>query len=125
MPTTSGKKRPRLIDVGVFAPVPGSFTYLLPASLAPRALPGSRLLVPFGRRRLTGIFLGTASAPAPAGGKDLALREVLDVLDDDRPALPPRLLDLLRWTSDYYLHPIGLTLRSALPAPLVAASRRS
>lgn len=125
MPTTSDKARARPIDVGVLAPAPGTFTYLLPPSLAARALPGTRLLVPFGRRQLTGILLGEAVAAQVASGSGLALREAIDVLDDDLPALPPKLLGLLRWVSDYYLHPLGLTLKSALPAPLVAASHRT
>jgi primosomal protein N' (replication factor Y) len=114
-----------LLEVGVLAPAAGTFTYRVPASLAPRTRPGARLLVPFGRRRLTGIALSAQTAAAPGAPAPQDLREILDVLDDETPALPPRLLELLRWVSAYYLHPIGLTLRAALPAAMIAASRRT
>ena len=114
------RRSPAHVEVAVLAPAEGTFTYRVPEALLTRVVPGMRLLVPFGRRRLTGIAMG-----APAEGKARAeLRDVEDVLDDV-PALPPRLLDLLRWISSYYLHPIGPTLRAALPPTLVAASRRT
>ena len=108
-----------LIDVAVLTPAEGAFTYRVGADLASRAQPGARLLVPFGRRRMTGIALGPGK-PEAAGGP--ALKDVLEAMDADAPALTPPLLDLLRWTSDYYLHPLGMTLRAALPSALVGAS---
>ena len=37
---------------------------------------------------------------------------------DDSPALPPRLLNLLRWAADYYHHPLGECWQQALPVLL-------
>ncbi len=114
-----------LCDVAVLAPVEGSFTYRIGPDLAGRVRPGARVLVPFGRRRMTGIALGAPAArsSAPPG----TIRDLLDLLDPEEPSLPQSLLELLRWTSEYYLHPLGQTLRAALPALLLPAraSQRS
>jgi len=108
-----------LCDVAVLAPVEGSFTYRIGPDLAGRVRPGARVLVPFGRRRLTGIALGAPAAGSSAPPE--AIRDLLDLLDPEEPSLPPPLLDLLRWTSEYYLHPLGQTLRAGLPALLLSA----
>ena len=44
-------------SVAVPRPVRRLFTYSIPAALAPRCLPGVRVIVPFGRRLLTGYLL--------------------------------------------------------------------
>ena len=67
------------------------------------------MLVPFGKRKLTGIVLRT-HAEAPAG----AVREVLRLLDEE-PALDEDLLKLGRWISAYYCAPLGQTLRAMTP----------
>ncbi|MDP3937966.1 MAG: primosomal protein N' [Deltaproteobacteria bacterium] len=117
--------RASTVEVGVLAPPAGTFTYAVPPGLAARVRPGARILVPFGRRRLTGIALGEGRRDEGGAPRDVALREILDVLDDDLPALPESIIALLRWVADYYLHPLGLTLRAALPTALVASSRRT
>ena len=40
--------------------------------------------------------------------------QVVDVLDPT-PTVPGDVLDLCRWMSDYYLAPLGIALRAALP----------
>jgi primosomal protein N' (replication factor Y) len=42
---------------------------------------------------------------------------------DDRPSVPADLLDLARWVADYYVAPLGIVLRSMLPAVLSDVSR--
>lgn len=70
--------------------------------------------VPFGRRQVVAVVVGSsAESDVPAG----KLRTVLKVLDDE-PLLPEDLLDLLEWASRYYHHPIGDVLASALPVLL-------
>lgn len=99
-----------LVEVAVTAPVRKTFTY---RTEDPRALePGRRLVVPFGARKAIAFSLGEARA-APPG----ETREVLAVLDEG-PILPPDLLALLRFAADYYLHPLGDALRTALPPDL-------
>jgi primosomal protein N' (replication factor Y) len=57
------------------------------------------------------------------------LKRALELLDRE-PLLPPELMHLLQWTSDYYHHPLGETLATALPVALrqgeaVVAKHRS
>ena len=98
-----------LVSVAVALPVAGTFTYDVPAPLAPWVAPGKRVLVPFGRRKVTGYVLG----PGATDGS-FAVKSVLDVLDD-APLFPETMIPLFRWTADYYLHPIGEVIRNALP----------
>ena len=73
-----------------------------------------RVRVPFGRRRLIGMVLGTADA------SDLPperLKPILEVLDPE-PLLDSAALELIRWAADYYHHPIGQVLATALPKAL-------
>jgi len=46
------------------------------------------------------------------------LKAVQAVLDPDEPAIPRGLLDLLCWVADYYHHPVGEVLQTALPVRL-------
>ena len=119
MPAQASGLPAGLCDVAVLAPVEGSFTYRVGPELAGRICSGARVLVPFGRRRMTGIALGVPPAPFVAAPE--AIRDVIELLDPVEPAFPQPLFELLRWTSDYYLHPLGQTFRAALPARLLSA----
>jgi primosomal protein N' (replication factor Y) (superfamily II helicase) len=78
-------------------------------------LPGTRVRVPFGPRRLVvGVVLElTDQSEAPPR----RLKSLTQALDDE-PLLPPGLLELLRWSAEYYHHPIGDVVAGALPAKL-------
>jgi primosomal protein N' (replication factor Y) len=102
-------------EVAVPVPLAHPLVYELPEALAPLALPGVRVRVTVGRRRLVGVLLGLR-AEAPAG---IALRPVEEVLDAE-PLLPPEVLALARFTTDYYLAPIGEVLRAVFPGRLPA-----
>lgn len=99
-------------------PVLQDFAYAVPSALVGRVRPGVRVRVPFGPRKEIGLVdaLG-AGEEAPT-----RLRSVLEVLDDE-PLLGPELLDLCRWIADYYVAPIGLVHRAALP-PGILTTRR-
>ena len=76
--------------------------------------PGMRVRVPFGRQRLVGIVMEAAdSSDIPPE----RLKPILEVLDRGRFWMPPRLA-LLRWAAEYYHHPIGEVLSTALPKAL-------
>ncbi len=105
----------RCVEVALPVPLFRTFTYAVPEGIATPIPPGSRVLVPFRSRREIGICLGEAMPP-----EHLALKPLLAVLDS-APALPPALLETGRWIADWYAAPIGLTLRSMLPASLTTA----
>jgi primosomal protein N' (replication factor Y) len=71
---------------------------------------GARVIVPLGRRTLTGVVVGEAQPPQG----DFELRDVAQVLDVD-PFLPPDVLELAEWVGDYYLAGPGATLSVAMP----------
>ncbi|HEX7050033.1 MAG TPA: primosomal protein N' [Longimicrobiales bacterium] len=106
-----------LVDVALPVPVPRTFTYRLEHG---EAAEGTRVLVPFSGRRLVGWVVGRSrSAVEPT-----RIRAILSVLDDT-PSVPPELLRLCRWVAEYYVAPLGQVLRSALPAALSDAARRT
>ncbi|MGH8195526.1 MAG: primosomal protein N' [Woeseiaceae bacterium] len=102
-----------VLQVAVNAPLSRLFDYLPPCS-AGLAQPGSRVLVPFGRRKVTGMLLGTGTKSEVPTAK---LRRALQVLDE-APILNESDLWLIRFASEYYHHPIGEVVAAALPALL-------
>ncbi len=102
-----------VLRVAVNVPLSREFDYLPPAE-GPLPVPGSRVLVQFGPRRQVGVVL------AHATGSDLPtakLRRCLEVLDDEA-VVGDEELRLIRFTADYYHHPIGEVVAAALPALL-------
>ncbi|HKK90442.1 MAG TPA: primosomal protein N', partial [Desulfobacteraceae bacterium] len=100
------------IEVAVAVPVHGTYTYRAPEHLDRRAEPGMRVLVPFGRRRITGYIL---SRNGQHNG--YTVKNILDLLDE-RPLFPRTMVPLFRWVADYYIHPIGEVIKTALPVGL-------
>lgn len=100
-----------LIEVAIPVPVRGTFTYRATAETA-AAIAGVRVLVPFGRRRVSGYVLGEGSDP---GLKEI--KTIIDVLDP-KPIFPAAMIPFLRWTAEYYKHPLGEVIQTALPGGL-------
>jgi primosomal protein N' (replication factor Y) len=92
-------------------PVPalGVLTYRVPVE-HDMPLAGARVVVPVGPRTLTGVVLGEAA------GADRAytIKPVKQVLDDHA-FVPPDVVKLTEWVSEYYLAGPGATLAAALP----------
>jgi primosomal protein N' (replication factor Y) len=108
-----------LISVAIDAPLRQAFDYRAPPQVDPALLqPGARVWVPFGRRRAVGVILGR---PDRAGVPAERLRSA-QALIDATPALGAELLELLRWSAEYYRHPIGEVIAAALPGPLRAGA---
>lgn len=111
-PPSDVRKSPGILKVAVPVPLFGSFDYLIPASLQGQTFtPGSRVEVPFGRRKLIGIVLEQTDHSDIAISK---LKPVLRLIDSEA-VLDSDILDLLRWAASYYLHPIGEVAQAALP----------
>jgi primosomal protein N' (replication factor Y) len=103
----------RFADVALPVPLPDPLTYEVPPNLAPLARPGVRARVRMGKRRLTGIVVAVHQ-DRPEG---VTLRPVEEILDVE-PVLPSDLLELARFTADYYLAPLGEVFRSMVPSDL-------
>ncbi len=76
--------------------------------------PGTRVRVPFGRRRQVGLVMAHSDDTEFDRSR---LRRVEETLDD-QPLLSEEALWLIRFTSDYYHHPIGEVAATALPSLL-------
>jgi primosomal protein N' (replication factor Y) len=108
--------RARYVDVVLPLPLSRSYIYEAPAALTGAIVPGARVVVPVRGRRVVGVVTGDADAPpVPA-------RTVL-AAPDPEPAVPPALLALAQWMSDYYGAPLGLAMRAVLPGGLWSARR--
>lgn len=77
-------------------------------------MPGMRLRLPFGRAQTVGVLLELSPQAQIERHK---LKPALALLDP-APVLPAELMTLLRWVADYYHHPIGETIATALPVAL-------
>jgi primosomal protein N' (replication factor Y) (superfamily II helicase) len=106
----------QILRVALDTPLRRLFDYLPPISPDParRASPGVRVRVPFGRQRLVGLVVELATASELPVAR---LKPVSEVLDTE-PTLDPDALALLRWAADYYHHPLGEVIASALPKAL-------
>jgi primosomal protein N' (replication factor Y) len=103
----------RWCEVAVPVPLPGALTYEVPPAWRGGAVPGVRVRVPVGRRRLVGVVIALREAP-PEG---VETRPLLEVLDPE-PVLDAELLALAAFAADYYLAPLGEVLRTMLPPDL-------
>ena len=93
-------------------PYEASYSYIIPPSLASDAVFGVRVVVPFGRRRMTG-FVISVSDVRPAG--DYELKTIERVIDKS-PVFTENLLDLAFWMKTMYFSPVGLNLSSMIPS---------
>ena len=100
-----------LVSVAVPVPSLPLLTYRVPAGSALPAR-GTRVLVPLGRRTVTGLVTGTADDGSVA---EDAIRELAGVLDDGAPFLPDAIVDLALWVAEYYLAGPGDALSTAMP----------
>jgi primosomal protein N' (replication factor Y) len=99
-----------LIRVAIDVPVDRLFDYRCDTEV----LPGMRVLLPFGRRRVVGIVTGRLDhSDVPAA----QLRHVLAVIDRE-PLLSAADFRLLEFAARYYLHPLGAVILNSLPAAL-------
>src|SRR5688572_4865440 len=125
-----------VVEVAVLLPVPGTYHYGVPPALRARARVGARVLVEFGKRKVSGVIVrGTAEAGRPGqesgpsghaygrSGSAVAgtapgavVKPIAELLDDEEPALGVELVALCAWIADYYEAPLGEVLRAALPA---------
>jgi len=103
----------------VFASAPfGPYDYSIPAEWEAQAMPGKRIEVPFGKgnRLMVGYCIEilnpqSAEAQTVNPGKLKPIKSVIDA----QPLLKPKLLDLAKWISDYYLCRLGTVIETIVP----------
>jgi len=104
----------RVLKVCLPVPLPNLFDYRHPREPAGIAR-GTRVLVPFGKRRLVGLVCGTAARSSLPMNRVLPVSKVLD---DGEPLLNAEMMDLLDWCARYYKHAPGEVVFNALPPSL-------
>ena len=107
--------------VRVAIPIPSAkiFTYAVPETLVSGIAAGKRVLVPFGRRRLTGFIIEAVAEAAC----DQNIKEII-ALPDPEPLFDEKDLAFYEWTARYYIHPLGKVLEEVLPGGIDVKSGR-
>ena len=105
----------RYVEVALSVPQLRPLTYRTGHELAERLTPGLRVLVPLGRRRVTGYVVQPPGESPPSGVDPKSVKSVIEMLDDE-PLLTPELLELTRWVAEYYCCGWGEALKFALPS---------
>jgi primosomal protein N' (replication factor Y) len=106
------------IEVALGIPLAKLLSYRVPDHLRSSIEVGKRVLVPLGKRTVTGYVVGSDAKPAV-----LEIRDIVEVLDD-QPLFTPHHLAFYRWISDYYFFPLGGVIKAALPASIDSTSRQ-
>jgi len=86
------------------------FTYSVPEALLGRALPGCRVVVPFGRRSVVGYVVERSA--------DSSVEETRPITEvvDEAPLLAAPQLALAQWIAARYAAPLGEVVKAMLPA---------
>jgi primosomal protein N' (replication factor Y) len=107
----------RFALVALPLPVATPYTYRIPETLGDRVVPGARLVVPVRRREVIGVAVAVDADPPATEARDVL------AVPDLEPALPAPLLETATWMAGYYGAPLGLTLKSVLPAGMWGESQ--
>lgn len=94
-------------------PINSLFTYSVPDGMRDKAKSGCRVLVPFGKSKLTVGVIVRSHGNKP----DFAVKDITKVIDKEAVVTQSQ-LKLWQWVSDYYMSPIGDVFNAALPAGL-------
>lgn len=86
-------------------------TYAVPAGEPTPSL-GARAVVPLGSRSVTGIIVDVS--PGHSAPDGTTIRPLLKVLDT-APFIPEEVIELARWTADYYAAGRSETIAAVLP----------
>jgi primosomal protein N' (replication factor Y) len=108
----------RFVEAALPVPLRQVFTYRVPEQFRKTIKLGSRLVLPFGRRKITGYAVGLHDElPEDVEIDESKIRDMLELSDED-PLINEEILKLTQWTADYYASFWGEMLKAALPAGL-------
>ncbi len=114
MPNSSIDKN-RIFRIALTLPLNRLFDYLAPEKIdLDQIKPGIRVRVPFARGEKIGVLVELAEK---SDRDSSSLKQISEILDE-QPLLNNLDLKLLRWTSQYYHHPLGEVIMTAFPALL-------
>ena len=107
---------PRFAETLLPLPLPGTFTYSIPDGMTVGV--GSRVLVPFGRKKIYTAIIVQLHDREP---QEYRVKDILSVLDDHPIVRHPQ-LRFWQWIADYYLCAPGEVFKAAVPAGLKVES---
>lgn len=111
---------PEFVEVALPLPLRQTFTYRLPTGLRENIKIGARLLVPFGKRQLTGYAVALHIKLNPELEiEEETIKDALELLDAE-PLLTEEIIRLTQWSADYYAASWGEVLKASLPAGINA-----
>ncbi|UCD72339.1 MAG: primosomal protein N' [Syntrophobacterales bacterium] len=117
-----GFEKKKFVEVAIGLPIDKTFYYEIPPDFETRLMLGSRVLVPFRGRKVTGYAI--AFPPDLTDyPKSYRPKPISDILDE-RPLFDDQMLAFYRWISDYYLYPLGQVIRGGLPPGINLESQR-
>lgn len=101
------------VDIILPLPIDSLFTYSVPEGMEDEVKSGTRVLVPFGKSKLTvGLAVRTHHARP-----EFSVKDITKVLDKE-PVVTQDQAKIWKWISEYYMAPIGDVFNAALPAGL-------
>ena len=103
-----------LIDIILPLAIADAYTYRVPSNM-PTPLAGMRVLVPLGKKTITGIVYRLHEGELPASVK---VRDIVDIIDT-QPVVTPHQLHLWQWMAEYYMCTLGEVMAAALPAGII------
>jgi len=96
-----------------------AYTYKIPIEWGDIPL-GCRVVAPLKNKSQVGFVVSASSDDGNYRGRLKQLKSKVD----DSSAFSPKMLKFLQWLSDYYLSPLGLALKAALPAGMGVKKKR-
>lgn len=109
---------PQFAEVLLPLAIQGSYTYRITPELQPSVAIGSRVLVPFGKKRIYTAIVVMTHDIEPQGYR---VKEIISVLDSFPIVKHPQ-IKFWQWISDYYLCTMGEVYKAAIPSGLKVES---
>ena len=107
----------KFADIALPIPVFQNYTYEIPEIMRPFIKKGFRVLVPVGKRKMTGYVINIKDECVRSD-----LKPIHDLIDKS-PAISTELIRLAKWISDYYICPLGEVIKAMLPGGINIESK--
>lgn len=107
----------KFANIAFNLPLDSLFTYSVPKELTDEISCGSRVLVQFGKKNVTGIVVDIA-----ANTELKKVKPVLKVLDPI-PVIAEEMMEFCKWVSKYYICQLGEVIFAAVPKGILVGSK--
>ena len=102
-----------IVEIALNLPLRKTFDYIWPENIDRHPITGLQVLVPFGMHKKGGVVVGVKKH------SDFKSKlKKIEQLINEEPLFSKEILDLSKWTSEYYFCGWGETLNAAIPGGL-------